>query len=488
MITLLSPGRRLRDRYSSLFLLPAPRRVDDALFGLTRRWPDRVLADPPAGSGLKAVIGDGGVPLLGHTVDYIRFGSRLGRERCQRLGPVSWMGAFGTKVVVIAGPSATQTALANTDKAFSQDGWTFLIDKFFHRGLMLMSFDEHLMHRRIMQEAFTRERLTGYVDQVLPRTRVGLESWATGETVRLYPLLKELTLDIATEVFMGGRGGEDTRAINKAFVDTVRASSSIVRVPIPGTRYRAGLKGRKVLEDYFYRHLPETRAAGGTDLFAGLCHASTTDGESFSDEDVVNHMVFLMMAAHDTSTIATAAAAYFLAKHPQWQERARKESAALVESGRDIDIDALEGLTALDLIVKESLRLVAPVPLVMRRAVKDTQVEGYFIPAGSLVAVAPAVNHFDPSCWSNPDDFDPDRFGPARQEDKSHRNAWVPFGGGVHKCIGLHFGTLEVKAILHQMLSTYTWTVQPDYDVTWDNTSLPVPVDGLPVRFTRVGP
>ena len=486
MITLLSPGRRLRDRYSSLLLFPTPRPVDDALFDLTRRWPNRVLADPPAGSGLKAVMGDSGLPFLGHTVDYIRFGSRLGRERWQRLGPVSWMGAFGKKVVVIAGPSATQTALANTDKAFSQDGWTFLIDKFFHRGLMLMSFDEHLMHRRIMQEAFTRERLAGYVGQVLPQARQGVEAWTTGETITLYPLLKELTLDIATEVFMGGRGGEDTRAINKAFVDTVRASSSIVRLPLPGTRYRAGIKGRRVLEDYFYRHLPETRASGGNDLFAGLCHAGTTDGESFSDEDVVNHMIFLMMAAHDTSTIATAAATYFLAKHPQWQERARRESVALAESGGDIDIEALEGLTALDLIVKESLRLVAPVPLVMRRAVKDTAVEGHFIPTGSLVAVAPAVNHFDPACWSSPDDFDPDRFGPARREDRSHRNAWIPFGGGVHKCIGLHFGTLEVKAILHQMLLTHSWTVPHDYEVRWDNTSLPIPVDGLPVRFTRV--
>ena len=158
----------------------------------------------------------------------------------------------------------------------------------------------------------------------------------------------------------------------------------------------------------------------------------------------------------------------------------------MAESGGDIDIEALEGLTALDLIVKESLRLVAPVPLVMRRAVKDTAVEGHFIPTGSLVAVAPAVNHFDPACWSNPDDFDPDRFGPARREDRSHRNAWIPFGGGVHKCIGLHFGTLEVKAILHQMLLTHSWTVPHDYEVRWDNTSLPIPVDGLPVRFTRV--
>ena len=103
MITLVSPGRRLRDRYSSMFLLPAPRRLDDALLGLTRRWPDRVLADPPDGSGLKPVMGDSGMPFLGHTVDYIRFGSNFTRARYQRFGPVWWMGAFGTRIVMVAG-------------------------------------------------------------------------------------------------------------------------------------------------------------------------------------------------------------------------------------------------------------------------------------------------------------------------------------------------------------------------------------------------
>jgi len=478
--TLTAPRKMLRDRYSSLLLLPAPRKVDETLLDMTRRWPTRPLADPPAGSGLQPVEGDRGWPLLGHTLDYIRFGAELGRDRYERFGPVSWMGAFGTRIVVVAGPSATQAVLANTDKAFSQDGWTFLIDEFFHRGLMLMSFDEHLMHRRIMQEAFTRDRLAGYVDQVAPRARSGVVSWPTDTPLRLYPALKDLTLDIATEVFMGGRGGEDTRAINQAFVATVRAASALVRVPLPGTRFRAGVKGRQVLEEYFYRHLPETRSHGGDDLFAGLCRARTADGESFSDQDVVNHMIFLMMAAHDTSTITTAAATYFLAKHPQWQEAAREESQAL---GENVDIDSLESLSALDLVIKESLRLVAPVPLVMRKTVKDTEVEGHYIPSDMLVAVAPAVNHFDPACWTDPDHFDPDRFSPGREEDKSHRFAWIPFGGGVHKCIGLHFGTLEVKAILHQMLLTYRWTVPHAYQVRWDNTSLPVPVDGLPVKL-----
>ncbi|WP_046302366.1 cytochrome P450, partial [Mycobacterium sp. UM_Kg27] len=147
------------------------------------------------------------------------------------------------------------------------------------------------------------------------------------------------------------------------------------------------------------------------------------------------------------------------------------------------DIDELEQMTVLDLILKEALRLLAPVPLVMRKTVRDVAIDGYHIPRETLCAITPAVNHFDRRIWSDPDRFDPSRFDEPRREDQQHRFAWVPFGGGAHKCIGMQFGTLEVKAILHQMLRTYTWTVPNDYHVRWDNTSLPIPVDGLPVTL-----
>jgi cytochrome P450 len=78
------------------------------------------------------------------------------------------MGAFGRRIVNLSGPAATQIALVNTDKAFSQDGWKFFIENFFPRGLMLLDFGEHHAHRRIMQQAFTRERLIGYVGQMGP--------------------------------------------------------------------------------------------------------------------------------------------------------------------------------------------------------------------------------------------------------------------------------------------------------------------------------
>jgi cytochrome P450 len=471
-----------RERMSSLVAAPAPRRVDDALQALSRRRPVREFASPPPGSALRPVLGDYGPPLVGHVLNSSRFGTDFARERHDRIGPVSWIGAFGTRIVNVSGPEATQVVFTNAEKAFSQQGWAFLIDKFFHRGLMLLDFDEHRTHRRIMQQAFTRDRLASYVRKFGPTVRATVPGWRTDRPSRLYWSFKRLTLDVATRVFMNLGREPEADQINRAFVATVRAATSLVRYPLPATRWRAGVNGRHRLERYFRNNLASGSAADGDDLFTALRHASTPEGERFTDDDVVNHMIFLMMAAHDTSTITSTAAAYYLAKHPEWQRRAREESLAL---GADLpDIDALERLHTLDMVIKEALRLVAPVPAVMRKAVRDTDVLGYYIPAGTLVSLQPAVNHFDPVCWTRPDTFDPERFAEPRREDKNHRHAWVPFGGGAHKCIGMHFGMLEVKAILHEMLLAYHWSVPQHYHARWDHTSLPVPVDGLPVRLT----
>jgi cytochrome P450 len=469
----------LRERVPPLTALPLPRTVDQRW--LDARWPVRELAAPPPGSGLKPVLGDDGLPLVGRMVDMMRFGIAYGLRRHELYGQVSWTRAFGRRIVALSGPDATQVALVNKDKAFSQEGWNYFIERFFTRGLMLMDFGEHHLHRRIMQQAFTRPRLAGYVQQMGPALRGGVAAWPTHGRPRLYWALKQLTLDVATRVFMGLPSDDGAARINRAFVNSVRAGTALIRYPVPGGRWSAGLHGRRILERYFGENLPAKRKSDTDDLFSALCHATTEDGESFTDADVVNHMIFLMMAAHDTSTITSSAMAYYLARFPEWQERAREESLKL---GDELpDIEALESLETLDLVMKEALRLVAPVPSLARKTVKDTEVLGHYVPAGMLVAISPTVNHFAPECWSDPMRFDPERFAEPRREDKSHRYAWMPFGGGAHKCIGLHFGGLEVKALLHEMLRAYRWSVPEGYTTRWDYVALPIPTDGLPVRL-----
>ncbi|MCW2937455.1 MAG: cytochrome [Actinomycetia bacterium] len=438
-----------------------------------------------APEGLKPVPGDGGLPFLGQTLSMLRDPLGLAQRRYAQYGPVSWGKVLGKRMVALYGPEAAEAVLVNRDKAFANGpAWSFFIGPFFYRGIMLMDFEEHLHHRRIMQQAFSRDRLRSYQKAMSPSITRGLDSWQPGD-FKVLPNFKQLTLDLAMDVFMGvelDRAQADR--INKAFIDAVRAGLSIIRYPVPGGRWRRGLRARRTLEAFFNEHLPAKRADGGDDLFAALCQAETDDGHRFSDEDIVSHMIFVLMAAHDTSTITMTTMAYYLAKHPEWQERVREESRAL---GKEtLDFEDLDRLVSLDLVMKECLRLVAPVPGLPRETVKDTSVLGYHVPAGTMVTISPNVNHHIADYWPDPDRFDPERFSADRREDKIHQYAWEPFGGGVHKCIGLHFGGMEVKSVMHQVLLRYRWTVPAEYEWPLDMSTLPVPKDGLPVQLERI--
>jgi cytochrome P450 len=424
-------------------------------------------------------MGEPGTPVVGKTLLFMRQGPRLSLAHYRRFGAVSWANVFGMKMVLTLGPEAAQAVLVNKDKAFSQSGWEWFIGPFFKRGLMLLDGDEHHLHRRIMQEAFTRPRLESYLVQLRSIVDEQVPGWPTGEPFLLYPAIKDLSLDVATSVFMGAGHSQETRRVAEAFEDCVRAGLALVRFPVPGLRWHRGLRSRRVLEDYFRARIPAKRASSDEDLFAALCHVETDEGQSFSDDDVVNHMIFLMMAAHDTSTITATAACWFLAKNPAWQERCRTES--LAYGAGPIDLPGTEKLESLGLVVSEAMRLVTPVPGMARRTVRDTEILGRYVPAGTMVTVGSWGTHLIPELWAAADSFDPTRFAEPRREDKQHRFANLAFGGGVHKCIGMHFGRAEVKALLHRILLTFSLEVPDDYEVRWDMTSLPTPADGLPV-------
>jgi cytochrome P450 len=444
------------------------------------------LADPPPGSGLRPVMGERGLPLLGKTLKVLREGQQLAVDYYPKYGGVFWSSAFGTKLVWVMTPDAIQQVLSNKDKVYSQSGWEYFIGNFFTRGLMLLDGHEHLLHRRIMQEAFTRSRLEAYLTQINHIIDDTVPAWPVDQPMLMFPAVKSLSLDIATRVFMGCEPSPEADRLTRAFVDTVRAGTGFLRAGRPGlpNRWSKGLAGREVLEDYFRPLIPQKRASDGKDLFAALTHVETEDGHRFSDDDIVNHMIFLMMAAHDTSTITASAMAYYLAKNPAWQERCRAESQSLGDAV--IDLAALERLTSLQLVFREAMRLVAPVPALVRRTAEDTALDGRFIPAGTILAVVPGAVHILPHIWTDPDSFDPDRYGDPRHEDKRHRFQDVPFGGGAHKCIGMNFGTSEVKSLLHQVLLRYRLEVPTNYEVEWDHTSLVVPTDGMPITLRRI--
>ena len=448
--------------------------------------PERPLAPAPVGSGLLSVPGDSGLPLVGNTVDML--GNPLGNvlRQYRRYGQVSWSRWFGGNIVHLIGPDAIEAAWMDRDGVMSSElGWGQLIGPFFDRGLMLLDFAEHRHHRRIMQAAFTPRRLDGYLELMAPLVADHISEWDGGQGFPASARIKGLLLAVASEVFMGSElAPEHTRRLEEAFDATVHGGRAFLRADVGNFTWARGLRGREMLQEYFRSWIPARRAGSGGDLFTVLCNSSDEDGNAFTDEDVVNHMIFAMMAAHDTTSVALSMMVYYLGLHRDWQDRLREESCELGDSA--ITVKSLDALSGMDLVFRETVRINAPVGMIFRKTVRDTDILGHYIPQGCLVGIHPWATMQLPEWWPEPKRWDPERFSPERSEDRVHRFAWAPFGSGAHRCIGMYFAAMEAKLILHQLLTKFEWSVPQGYRIRFTYGTGAVPADGLPIDVCRL--
>jgi len=426
--------------------------------------------------------------LVGHTIEYLRDPYGFAFRMHHAHGPLFRSRVFFERGVAVAGPDFAERFFVDRDELFSsRQGWWNVLGAFFPGGLMLRDFGEHRLHRRIMQVAFKKQALEGYVALIDPIMRQAIDGVAPGSVVAVYPFVKRVLLDTAAKVFVGADLAADADRLNKDFVAVMHAAGAGVRKPIPLTPYWRGLRARERLRAWFHKLLA-TRAAGdlSTDMLSTLRRAVSEEGERFTDDEIVEHVLFLLMAAHDTTTSGITCLLMLLAMHPEWQERARAEVVAL-SAGERLTHDELQGLPLLWDCFREALRLYPPVRSIPRRTTRACEVEGHQIPANTPMWVNVELNHRDPAIFVNPDAFEPDRFAEPREEHKRHKFAWLPFGGGAHTCLGLQFSRLEMAAFMVRLLARYRVTLPPGWRPRMRYLPFVKPVDDLPLRFEPIG-
>ncbi|QYU70834.1 cytochrome P450 [Leptolyngbya sp. 15MV] len=289
-----------------------------------RHWSERL-----PGEALDHIPGEAGAPIIGNTFKMLADPHAFTRRMIATYGPVYKNRAFGGWNVALVGPEANELVLFDRDKIFSSEqGWGPILDKLFPRGLMLIDFDHHRMDRRALSIAFKPGPMRHYSGSLNSGIARVVKDWG-GKPMQFYPAIKQLTLDLAADSFIGIAWGPEADRINQAFVDMVQASVAPVRKPLPFTQMRKGVKGREFLVDYFTRETHRRRAeGGGQDMFSQFATATREDGSLLPVDEVVDHMNFLMMAAHDTITSSATSLVWLLAKHPEWQvlaERLREE-------------------------------------------------------------------------------------------------------------------------------------------------------------------
>ncbi len=441
---------------------------------------------PPQETALDHIPGTDGWPVVGTTVSQLADPLGFGARMAARYGPVFRTRSFGRRMVNLVGADANELVLFDRDKIFSSEqGWGPVLNLLFPRGLMLLDFDTHRLDRRALSAAFKPEPMRHYCDALNADIARGTQSWGAG-AMAFYPAIKTLTLETAATSFLGLPLGPEADRLNSAFVDMVQASIAPVRRPLPFTKMGKGVAGRRMMVSYFTQLLRQRRASPGQDMFSQFALATREDGALLPEDLVVDHMIFLMMAAHDTITSSMTSLIWQLARHPEWQEKLRIEArAAAGGDARPLSYEALGQMTLTEMAFKEALRILPPVPATPRRALKDFSFGGFRIPAGTGVGISAAAIHADPAHWPDPARFDPLRFT-AEAVAKRHKYAWVPFGGGAHMCLGLHFAYMQVKVLVNHILTRYEISVAPGYEPTWQAWPIPKPHDGLRVNLRLI--
>ena len=443
---------------------------------------------PPRRQALSHIPGDEGWPLIGRTLAVLADPKGEVERMAAKYGFVYRSRVLGETSVNVLGPEANELMLFDQNRLFSSThGWGTILGRLFPRGLMLLDFDEHRLHRRALSVAFKSGPMKSYLAALDAGISERVGEWRQRPGGMLfYPAMKQLTLDLAATSFLGTSIGPDVADITRAFVDMVAASIAPIRKPWPGTQMARGVKGRERIVAYFSGQIPLRRADRGDDLFSQLCRATHEDGALLSDQDIIDHMSFLMMAAHDTLTSSLTSFVAALAASPEWQQKLREEVRALgVAPGAPTSFDHLEAMPLTEMAFKEAMRLRPPVPSIPRRATRDFTFGGYEIPAGTLVGANPLFTHHMPEIWPDPDRFDPTRFSDEAQRNR-HRFAFVPFGGGAHMCLGLHFAYMQAKCFARHFLQNLSVSLPQGAAPDWQMWPIPKPRDGLRVMLAAI--
>jgi cytochrome P450 len=345
------------------------------------------------------------------------------------------------RFVCVNDPALVKDVLVTQQHAFVKSRGTHTLSLILGEGLLTSEDPLHRQMRRIVQPAFHRERIAGYLATMEAASRGFVARVIPGDEIDVHAAMIELTLRIASETLFGSDASGTAGSVSDALRDMMLEfpyvlapfGSLRMRLPLPATRRFE--QARRDLDAIVYELIARRRREGGDrgDALSMLLAASDAEtGARPDDEQIRDEVMTLFLAGHETTANALTWALYLLAQHPLVDQ----QLAAAATSG-----DRAYVLR----VVRETLRLYPPAWIMGREATRAvTLVDGHQIDAGTTVFVAPLILHRDARFYDDPLTFNPDRW----LGEEPPPFAYVPFGGGARRCIGEEFAWSEAAIAL----------------------------------------
>ena len=387
-----------------------------------------------------------GLPFIGHSIEFKNDALALTNRLREKHGDVLEISILNERVTMFSSPSATKQIFLDPEDNFSsKHGWEFSIGPTFENGLMLRDFDDHKYHRGLLQESFRRDALENYLEIIQPKIDHWIEKIKKEESFNLHENIKQLMFDIAVELFFDEVDDTKLNHLNQLFINSIKPATTIVRSPYPMTRMKKGLKARVELLEYFQEKSDKIDLSKET-LFADLVKTNNEEA-GLTNYEIAEHMIFLLLAAHDTTTSTLTSSIHFLAGDKSYQNKVKTESSTLSKT----DISDLKNGIIGEALFNEAIRKYPPVPFSPRWVVRDAELDGYEILKNTYIAAGPLVLHNDERYWEDPLAFNPERF----EDPTITHEAYFPFAGGAHTCLGKFFASYLFKNVVYKLVDNF---------------------------------
>ena len=388
----------------------------------------------------------GSPPVVGHSIQFNYDALTLIQRLQKSKGDVFQLNILNEDVLLLLTPSATKQIFLDPDDNFSsKHGWEFSIGPTFENGLMLRDFDDHKYHRSLLQTSFRRDALDKYINIIQPRIDSWIEEVKQKKEFYLYKSIKQLMFNVAVELFFDEVDDTKLNHLNQLFINSIKPATTIVRSPYPMTRMKKGLKARVELLEYFQEKSDKIDLSKET-LFADLVKTNNEEA-GLTNFEIAEHMIFLLLAAHDTTTSTLTSSIHFLAGDENYQNKVKIESSTLSKT----DISDLKNGILGEALFNEAIRKYPPVPFSPRCVVRDAELDGYEIPKNTYIAAGPLVLHNDERYWEDPLAFNPERF----EDPTITHEAYFPFAGGAHTCLGKFFASYLFKNVIYKLVDNF---------------------------------
>ncbi|MFQ6647581.1 hypothetical protein Gotur_021353 [Gossypium turneri] len=444
------------------------------------------------GAKRKLPPGQLGLPLIGETMEFYKAqrSNRLFEEfvepRVAKYGKIFKTSLMGSPTVVVNGAEANRFILSNEFKLVVSSWPSSSIQLMGKNSIMEKQGEQHRFHRGLITSSLSSTALETFVPKICMAVQLHLQKyWRGKDSVRLYRSTKLLTFTIVFECLLGIN-------VEPQMLDTFeRVLEGAFAPPLnfPGSKFSRAKKARaeivKILEKVVGEKRKEMENCSmvgeenGCMLLSRLVGAMIR-GE-LSEEEVIDNVVLLVFAAHDTTSFAIAMTFKMLAQHPDCYSKILQEHDEVKKTkkaGEMLTLGDVKKMERTWQAARECMRLFPPIFGSFRKTVADIEYEGFTIPKGWKVLWTAYGTHYNEEYFKDPLRYDPSRF-----QEFVPPYVYVPFGGGPRTCAGYQLAKLNILIFLHYVVTAYHWSLlHPNEPIIMD--PLPLPSKGMPINIS----